>query len=226
MSALSEGRPGRPKAAGSLGRRGAAARRVTTLGWLILLAVQAVWGSDSRLAQGKLLVASRRLGDPNFVESVVLLIEYGAKGALGLVLNRPSQQGLSALVPQGKELEEQVGQVFWGGPVARRQLLMLLRSDRRFEADRTKQVAQGLYVSASRDLLERLLAKGDLAPKIRVYAGSAGWGAGQLEGELFRGDWLVLPYEEEIVFSDRPGSVWKRLIDRGALILAQARPSP
>ena len=165
-------------------------------------------------------MASRQLGDPNFAQTVVLVIEHGPEGAMGLVLNRPVQQKLAALLPQLKSLRRSAETLFWGGPVARRQLLMLLSADQAFEE--TRPVVADLYLSGSRALLERILTRRSRASQVRVYTGYAGWGAGQLERELLQGDWIVAPYEGAAVFSPEPSSVWRKLVDQGALILAAA----
>ena len=85
-------------------------------------------GFREELAKGKFLVASRRLGDPNFSETVVLLIEYGPEGAVGLVINRPSNVKLSTVFPDVKELKQRKDTIYVGGPVAVNQMLMLIRS--------------------------------------------------------------------------------------------------
>jgi putative transcriptional regulator len=173
--------------------------------------------SAESVGRGKLLVASRRLGDPNFAQTVILLLEHSSQGAMGLVVNRPTRERLSALFPRVEGLQERAEALFLGGPVRRSQVLMLVRSNRQLEE--AERVAENLYVSASRPLLERILA-GSSDTRFRVFSGYAGWAAGQLEREVFLGDWLTLPYDEDIVFAAHPSSIWPKLIERGPLILA------
>jgi len=85
-------------------------------------------GAWEELAKGKFLVASRRLSDPNFRETVVLLIEYGMEGAMGLVINRPSRVKLATLFPDINELKQRKDTVYLGGPVAVNRVLMLIGS--------------------------------------------------------------------------------------------------
>src|SRR5512143_1131375 len=107
--------------------------------------------NDETPARGKFLVANRNLVDPRFQETVILLIDYSAEGAAGLIINRPTKVPLSDLLPSVPGLKERSDVAYYGGPVEGRQLLMLIRSDERPEE--SGRVFGNVYVSASRDTL-------------------------------------------------------------------------
>lgn len=176
--------------------------------------------STSKLARGKFLVAARDLIDPNFVESVVLLLAYDSKGAMGLIVNRETGVKLSDLLP---ELEFETGdqpdpEVFAGGPVSTNSLLLLVRSAA--PIDSAEHVFENIYTSASRELLEELTTRPGLR-RYRAYAGYAGWGPGQLEREVETGSWRILPASADTVFDSSPGGVWQKLIRRAAVLFAR-----
>lgn len=181
-------------------------------------------GAAGSLGAGKLLVAKRNLWDPNFSQTVVLLIEHGPQGALGVIVNRPTEMRLSLLLPEIEDLEERTDTLHFGGPVARGHILVLLRAEG--EPEEARHVFADVYASASRELLEGLLGRGEPADRVRVFAGHAGWAPGQLEAEVARDDWLVLQADPETVFAPEPAEVWPRLIQRETDLLAEERPRP
>lgn len=172
-------------------------------------------GSREELAKGKFLVAGRRLRDPNFSETVVLLIEYGPEGAMGLVINRPSNVKLSTVFPDVKELKQRKDTVYVGGPVAVNQMLMLIRSTQTPAA--STPVIKNVYMSASWKLLEGLLKKEGAEQQFRLYAGYAGWAPSQLDFERTRGDWHVLKADADSVFALEPKALWQELIRRATI---------
>jgi putative transcriptional regulator len=164
---------------------------------------------DDSLA-GKLLVASTTLEDPNFARTVVLIGLHSEEGALGLVLNRPSNltvgEGAPALAETISEPEEPI---FVGGPVQPTSAVLL--------AEFTDPALAGLLVlgriglpAPDADLAE--LAGG--TSRHRVFAGYAGWGAGQLDGEIDRGDWISHHAEPADVFTDDPERLWRDVLTR------------
>ena len=160
-------------------------------------------------ARGKFLIASRDLLDPNFAETVVLLVDYDSDGALGVIINRPTQTLISEVLPDVESVAERPDRVWLGGPVAQWQLVMLGRSDAGL--DEGRMVMDDLYFSASRSALEELLAEDG---EFRLYAGYAGWSPGQLDEEIDRGGWKVLPGELSMVFDQAPLDLWPELIMR------------
>jgi putative transcriptional regulator len=165
------------------------------------------------LAKGKFLVASRRLGDPNFAETVVLLIAYNQQGAMGVVINRPAETPLSTLLPNVEGLRERADEVFLGGPVGRNQLLILARVPR--QPEESQPVFADVYTIADQSVLERLIQERGADMKFRAYVGYAGWGAGQLDFEMSQGGWHVTPADASTVFDKPPSDIWPDLIRRG-----------
>jgi putative transcriptional regulator len=171
------------------------------------------------LARGKLLVASDELRDPNFAETVVLLIEHSEEGAMGVVINRATRVKLSELLPKIEGLGQRGDTIYEGGPVERSEILMLLQSEQ--EPEDSRVVFRDVYLSASAALLKRLAAEParEKAP-FRVYSGYAGWAQGQLEAEVEAGAWHIFPATETAVFASRPEDLWREFIDRTTLRLA------
>ncbi|MBW2435314.1 MAG: YqgE/AlgH family protein [Deltaproteobacteria bacterium] len=172
-------------------------------------------GYREELAKGKFLVASRRLDDPNFSETVVLLIEYGPDGAMGLVVNRPSNVKLSTVFPDVEALKERKDTVYVGGPVAVNQMLMLIRSSKAPAA--SKPVIDNVYMSASWKVLEGLIKEAAADQQFRLYAGYAGWAPNQLDFERTRGDWHVIKADADSVFALDPKALWQELIRRATI---------
>jgi putative transcriptional regulator len=169
----------------------------------------------TKLSAGRLLVATRRLMDPRFSETVILLIEYGRDGAVGLILNRPSKVTLATIFPEMEGAPERSHTVYYGGPVSLFQIMVLVRSSQKPE-DATR-VFGDVYLSTNRSLLERLVAEPREREVFRAYAGYAGWGREQLDGEIARGDWEVTEADAEIAFDEDPTRLWPMLILRGSL---------
>ncbi len=173
-------------------------------------------------AAGRLLVASRQLTDPNFDRSVVLLLSYDPGGAVGLIVNRPSEVKLSHALPDldGRLRSEQP--VWVGGPVSPTAMRMLFRSAERF--DESERVVEDVQVSGSRELLQSIVGKkGRRAIPFKVFAGYAGWAPGQLDHEIARGDWHVVEGEAGLVFAAEPFKIWQRLAPVAPGLRAEAR---
>ena len=168
--------------------------------------------SEKGLAQGKFLVADRRLMDPNFRETVVLLIRYGPDGAIGLVINRPVELKLSTVLPDRKELERSKETLYLGGPVEPARVLLLVRSAKPPEASMA--VFGDVYLSSSQKVLQGLIKKPVKEERFRIYAGYAGWAPKQLESELDRGHWHVLKADPETLFDKKSSEIWQELIQR------------
>jgi putative transcriptional regulator len=175
-------------------------------------------GTEFDLSKGKFLVASRKLRDPNFAQTVVLLLEYDRDGALGLVINRPTELKLSRLLPDITALQERADPVYYGGPVSPTQMLVLLRSSNQPEG--AHPVFENVYVSSNRTALERLIEDPESEEKFRVYAGYAGWTSGQLDGEVSAGGWHVFEADAEAVFDKEPSGIWPDLIRQTSVLFA------
>jgi len=185
--------------------------------WLIGAAVS-IWAlvapaAQPELANGIFLVAAPELQDPNFRETVVLItVPPGGGGPLGVIINRPSGARLSEIIPGAAKLPDHLDAVYAGGPVRRGRVLLLVRSHERPE--NSLQVLSDVYLSGSGEFLEQLARREVSVPAFRAYAGYAGWAPGQLQAEIARGGWLIMPAEADTIFSTQPARVWNELIKR------------
>jgi putative transcriptional regulator len=166
--------------------------------------------SGSPPAAGKLLVAAPRLQDPNFARSVVLLVAYdGVRGAMGVIVNQPTPIELARVLPAPGALAGRGDRVWRGGPVLPSSLLTLIRTKE--ELADTETVFDDVRMLLSREAFERVLESRVPAERLRAFAGHAGWAPGQLEAEIARGDWTVVPATAATVFSETPEETWPRL---------------
>jgi putative transcriptional regulator len=171
------------------------------------------------LAAGKLLVAARRLPDPNFAKTVVLLAGFGPTGAMGIVVNRPADLTVARVFPNLTPNLATAGHAFLGGPVDRIQALGLVRTPEAPAGSR--HIVDGVHLVASREALEALLRSGPSSSRLRVYLGYAGWGPGQLENETAQGAWHVLEADGDVVFAADPPATWQHEIARVEVIQAR-----
>jgi putative transcriptional regulator len=167
-----------------------------------------------RPAKGKLLVASSNQDDPNFAQSVVLLVAYDSdEGAMGVIVNQPTPIKLAKILPEVDGVEDRSDKLWRGGPVLPTSLLTLVRSKQAL-AD-SEPVFDDVRMLTSKEAFARTLGSKIPREKVRAFAGHAGWGPGQLESEIANGDWVVLPATAEVVFSAAPEGVWQKLVQRG-----------
>jgi len=181
------------------------------LGALLLFACAPGFCQTDNLAVGKLLVASRDLGDPNFAKTVILLVHFKeSQGAVGLVVNKRTDVPISRVLHDLKEAGSRNDPVYIGGPVELNSVLALLKSTSKLEG--AEKVFGDVYLISNKDLLTRTLASNAEATVFHTYIGYAGWGAGQLEHEVELGAWHIMPPDVATVFHSDPDSVWPRLI--------------
>lgn len=167
-------------------------------------------GALRELAAGKVLIASRGLGDPNFVQTVVLLADHNEKGSMGLVINRRSEIPVSSVFPHLARTWKAA--IFIGGPVSPTAVLALLRTAA--PPAESRHITADLHVITTREPLEMLVSQGPGLTHFRLYAGYAGWGPGQLERETVHGAWHVLSADPSIAFDSDPPTLWEREIRR------------
>ncbi len=175
---------------------------------------------EDSLAPG-FLIAVPQLMDPNFRQSVVLLLQQSTEGALGVVINREGSLLLGDLcrdhkIPYAGEPSKRVRQ---GGPVQPEQGLVIYGPE--YEDPEGRPVVDGLHVSASTGTLTRLCAL--KSGRFHCYAGYAGWGPGQLEREINEGSWIVRPVDARLVLDRPPEDVWTTALrdiglDPGAIV--------
>ena len=163
-------------------------------------------GADQQLAKGKLLVASEFVVGEVFAKTVILLLHYDETGAMGLVVNRPTEVEPGELLADVEAISAYSGTLYWGGPVRMNSLRALLRADTPPEG--AQEVVDSVYQLPLDDALKEV----PMDPaSLHFFIGYAGWFAGQLDRELGRGDWLVVPASDELVFAEDPGLLWERL---------------
>ena len=182
--------------------------------------------ATTRVGPGTLLVAAPGLLDPNFRRTVIYIVEHRERGSLGVVLNRPSEVALHDVLPAWAPLSSRPPAVFVGGPVDGKTALCLAA----LRAGQHPNGSDGLVAVSGPVALVNL--DGDpaaLAPRVRglrVFAGYAGWDAGQLAGEIERGDWFVVPALPDDVLAGRGPDLWSRVLRRQGVPLALLATMP
>ena len=174
------------------------------------------------IAAGKFLVAHRKLADPNFAESVVLIVHYDAKGAMGLIVNRKTKITVARIFEDVKGAADQSDPLFFGGPVETRSILALVRSESK--PPEATNVFRDVYLVTRKTQLDKTVAARPDPRRFRAFMGYSGWGAGQLEAEMATGSWYVFPGSQATVFDPAPASVWDRLIRITEQQVAKAEP--
>lgn len=159
-----------------------------------------------------LLIAVPQLGDPNFVRSVILLLEHDTNGTMGLVLNREEEMTMGTLCgAQGLPFNGDVTQpVFQGGPVEQQRAFILHDGDRL--GPETEEVVNGVSISYSLESLGNLARTPP--PHQCVFVGYAGWGPDQLADELRQGAWLLCDADASLVFSVPRDDLWQSALAR------------
>lgn len=163
---------------------------------------------------GRLLVAAPAMTDPNFARTVVFLLDHDEEGTLGVVLNRPSHVPVGAVLPSWDGRTTGADVVFGGGPVAEDSALGLALLPGPVdgpEPDGFRRVA-GPYGLVDLDIDPDGAASELLA--VRIFAGYAGWGEGQLADEIARGDWYVVDGGSDDVFAAETADLWHRVLRR------------
>jgi putative transcriptional regulator len=156
--------------------------------------------------RGSLLIAAPQLLDPNFRRTVVLVADHGDEGAMGVILNRPSGMTVADAAPDLEPLVGPDAPIFAGGPVQPTSGVVLAEVA---EADEPV-FGDVVLVPGIGELADVV----DGAGSIRVFAGYAGWGPGQLDDELGREDWILEPAQSSDVFSEAPEDLWGNVLER------------
>ena len=167
--------------------------------------------SPLSVQKGVFLVASPSLSDPNFRETVVLVLEHGPQGTLGLIVNRATEMLLSEALPDVSVLQGTTHRLFVGGPVQPNVLLLLSRLKKPQPGMRS--VFEDVYVGGAPDALERIMKDAGPDARFRAFAGYAGWGPGQLGFEMIQGSWAVLSAESTL-FDKDPAALWSDSLAR------------
>jgi putative transcriptional regulator len=184
---------------------------------LLALVVVASGAAAQGSSKSFLLIARPGMPDPNFRESVVLVVQAEGSDATGVILNRPTNRSLAQLLPS-ERFEAFTDPIFIGGPVAPQGLFALFQSDR--YSGPAVPVLPGIFLAVLPDSVDALLGKPP--PKIRFFSGYAGWAPGQLQAELDRGDWLVVDADEKTAFLRDTSRLWQDMVRRARAIRADA----
>ena len=186
----------------------------------VLAAALAVAGAASAQqsdpANGLFLIAKPGLVDPNFRQTVVLVTQAQDYSTVGVIINRPTQVKLDILLRGDPAAARYRDTVFFGGPVMPEVIVSLFRSDTPPEAA-AFHVLKDLYLSLHPQNLRALLTAD--GKRYRLYAGFSGWAPRQLQSEIQRNGWYVLPADVEMIFRDSMEGVWQELVHR-----AEKRP--
>jgi putative transcriptional regulator len=174
------------------------------------------------LGAGKLLVASRDLADPNFAETVVLLVRCDAEGVVGLILNRRTNVPLSRVFEELKAAKDRSDRVYLGGPVETPAVFALLRSTAKLEG--AEQIFGGVYLISTKTLFEKAISARPDPGVFHVFLGYAGWGNDQLRKEVELGAWFIFQADTRTVFDSDPDSLWRQMIQKTEFKLAGILP--
>ena len=175
------------------------------------------------LGSGKLLVASRELADPNFAETVILLVHYDNDGVIGLILNRRTDLTVSRVLAKLEAAKDRSDRVYLGGPVETPTVFALLHSKDKFET--AEHVFGGVYWIAAKAALEKAMSSRPDPGAFHIYLGYAGWTTEQLRNEIRLGGWFIFPADNQTVFNANPDSLWRQMIKKTELKMA-AHPTP
>ena len=167
--------------------------------WVLLAVLFSAPAMAQEAPNAILLIAKPSLLDPNFRETVVLITQTADASTVGVILNRPTAQ-----------THAQTGETLYsGGPVMREVIVALFRAERAPDAT-VFPVLKGVYLTMHPQNIEPLLAQ--RAGNYRLYSGFSGWSPGQLESELRRDGWYLLPANAELVFRKDTAGMWQELV--------------
>lgn len=155
---------------------------------------------ESLLLKNQFLIAMPGLEDSNFDHTVSLMCEHNDKGAIGLVINRPTDLKLAEMMDQmglpHQGLDDEA-RVFWGGPVQPERGFVIHREPGGWES--CMALGENVYITSSRDIL-RAIGQGEGPAEYFVVLGCASWGEGQIESEILANSWLNAGVDEKILF--------------------------
>lgn len=166
-----------------------------------------------------ILVAKPELVDPNFSETVILVTHAPGGDTLGVILNRPTKVRLSDLAPKLPGAAGHAERLYRGGPVMAGVVLALFQSGSP-PAGTAFPVLEHTYLSMQPAILDALLGK--RGSRFRLFAGFSGWAPGQLEDEISRDGWYVLPVTEDLLFRRDTSGMWRELLEKARSRHAEA----
>ena len=182
---------------------------------LLLVVPPAAVAAEGNVANGVFLVARRDMHDPNFRQTVVLVTQPKMGGPFGVIINRPLENKLSEVFDEFDSLKDRKDVLYFGGPVQADGVVFLVRTKTR--PPRAMNVLKDVYFTGDMDLLEELLQRKNPTDGLKVFAGYSGWGPGQLQQEIARGDWYILPASAATIFEEDASKIWPELIERAGV---------
>jgi putative transcriptional regulator len=163
----------------------------------------------ARLRPGLFLYAAPGIADARFAEAVVLLIQHGPEGSMGLVVNRPTEMPLREALPAVAEAKGSPLRIYWGGPVKPEAILGLVRAPS--ASPGAQSVLPDVHLTGDLADVRAVLSGENPAGRLRVYTGCAGWTAGQLATEVRAGVWVMDRADADSVFASDPSTLWERV---------------
>ena len=182
-----------------------ATRALCALALLVAMSWPAA-GDTAKPLTTILIKARAEMPDPNFRGSIVLVMNNIGAAPAGLIINRPTKVPVARLFPDIENLAHVEDKVYFGGPVALQSLWFLVRADA--PPEHGVPVLDGVYLSNDSELLHKLLERDKPMEGLRIFIGYAGWGPGQLEGEIARGDWTLSPADAGTIFERKAERPW------------------
>jgi len=167
---------------------------------------------DHRLEKGVFLVATNNLKFSSFRQTVVLVTHSSDRGATGITINRSSEIPLNEAFPEIRQFKQRSDELYLGGPVLSNQLFVLMLTERPHAGMHA--IGKNLYFTTGVNAVAHGIENMKPGEHTRAYAGVAGWGPGQLEAEIERGDWRIINYDLSIIFEANTKGVWHRLHER------------
>jgi putative transcriptional regulator len=180
-------------------------KAVATVVVLFGMALPCIAEEPARL-NAILLVARPKLADPNFGESVVLVMNNLGPAPVGIIVNRPTRVSVSQLFPENPRIASLPERIYFGGPVELGRVWFLFRA--RTPPAQSIRAFDDFYLSGDRELLVKLLARDKPMEGLRIFVGYSGWAPGQLETEIERGDWTSRRADKDAIFDRKLERAW------------------
>jgi putative transcriptional regulator len=173
---------------------------------LLLVVSSPTSADDSARLTAILLVGKADLPDDDFANSVVLVMNNLGPAPIGIVVNRPTRVTIPQLFPDDNRLARLNDKVYFGGPVELGAIWFLMRAAT--PPEHAMLAFDGVYISANRELLVKLLARPEPMEGLRIFVGHAGWAPGQLESEINRGAWTLQRANPDAIFHGKSEHLW------------------
>lgn len=169
-------------------------------------------GQMNEVSKGVFIVADPRIVDPNFSQTVILMLQHDDEGSLGLIVNRPSDTPLSQLIPKAKTDIALTDTLYVGGPVMGGTLTVLFRSI--LPPEHLSPIFGQVYASQEARVFAEKLESPGFQKDFRLFSGYAGWHPNQLREEIDRGDWRIVKADAEVIFDSPSESIWQEVFNR------------